>query len=397
MNKERNILILLACVNFTHILDFMIVMPLGNYLMPFFKIGTHQFSLIVSCYAISAAVSSFISAFFVDGFDRKKVLLFGFAGFIVGTALCAFAPTFTFLLVARTIAGLFGGLIGAQVISIISDVIPYERRGKSMGVVMSAFSIASIIGVPTALYLANHLGWHSPFILVAMLGCILFPFLWYILPSMTSHILESKKENKLETLKRTLSVKKQWLALLFSSLMMMGHFLIIPFINPFLEFNNGYSRTITPLIYLVGGTASFISAIFLGKLSDTYGKFLVFKICILCSLPLVFIITNMHGIHFGIVLVFFAIWFIASTGRGVTAQAMISNVVAPEHRGSFQSFNSCVQQLGTGLASLITGFVVSKDIQGKIIHYDYAGYLSIIVLVLSLAIAQITFSKKALK
>jgi predicted MFS family arabinose efflux permease len=394
MQSEKKIMLLLACVNFTHILDFMIVMPLGNYLMPTFNINAHEFTLIVSAYAISAGTSSFISAFFVDNFDRKKVLLFGFIGFILGTLFCAVAPTYSFLLMARIFAGLFGGLIGAQVISIVADLIPYERRGQGMSIVMSSFSVASIIGVPTALYLAKSFGWHAPFILVVCLGCILIPFLIAHIPSMQSHISVEHKEDKIQSLIRVLKVRKQWMALVFSALMMMGHFLIIPFINPFLEFNNGYSKSQTPLIYLVGGFASFLGAIVLGKLSDKYGKFIVYQACILISLPLVIAITNMPPIHFGFVLCAFAVWFVVATGRGIAAQAMVSNIVEPEHRGSFQSFNSCVQQLGTGFASLITGYIVVKEPNGKILHYDHAGYLSVFILIVSLLFAYYTFKRK---
>ncbi|RYY81219.1 MAG: MFS transporter, partial [Chitinophagaceae bacterium] len=167
--KERILLLLLAAINFTHILDFMIMMPLGNYLMPYFRISPQQFTLLVAAYTVSAGISGFIAAFFVDGFDRKKVLLFGYTGFLLGTIACGFAPSFYALLAARLVAGLFGGLIGAQVLSIISDVFPYERRGQAMGSVMSAFSIASTLGVPFSLYLANLISWHAPFLLVGFL------------------------------------------------------------------------------------------------------------------------------------------------------------------------------------------------------------------------------------
>ena len=186
--KERIILILLAALNFTHILDFMILMPLGNYLMPYFDLSPKQFSILVSAYTISAAVSGFGAAFFVDRYDRKKVLLYAYIGFLVGTIACGLAPTFITLFIARTVAGLFGGLIGAQVLSIVADSFPYERRGAAMGAIMSAFALASTFGVPFALYLANLISWHAPFLLVGILGIVLIPLLIRYLPSMTGHI-----------------------------------------------------------------------------------------------------------------------------------------------------------------------------------------------------------------
>ncbi len=379
--KEKIILFLLASINFTHILDFMIMMPLGNYLMPYFKISPQQFTLLVAAYTLSAAFSGFIAAFFVDGYDRKKILLIGYIGFLLGTIACGFAPSYHLLLIARLVAGIFGGLIGAQVLSIVSDVFAYGRRGAAMGAVMSSFSIASTIGVPFALYLSNIFSWHAPFLLVGFLGIVLIPFISKYVPAMDTHILKKDEDvRKFDVLKTVWQNPTQRMALLFSGMIMMGHFLIIPFINPYLEFNNGYSKTQTPMVYLVGGIAAFFAANILGKMSDRFGKLKVFTICILLSLPLVIVITMLPPVSFSIVLIFFALWFILATGRGVTAQAMISNVVEPQKRGSFMSFNSSVQQLGTAMAALIAGFVVISGTGGKIFRYEWLGYLSVFIL-----------------
>ncbi len=381
--KEKIILFLLASINFTHILDFMIMMPLGNYLMPYFNISPQQFTLLVAAYTLSAGFSGFVAAFFVDGYDRKKILLIGYIGFLLGTIACGFAPSYNLLLAARLLAGVFGGLIGAQVLSIVSDVFAYERRGAAMGAVMSSFSIASTIGVPFALYLSNIFSWHAPFLLVGFLGIIIIPLISKYVPAMDTHILKKGEDvRKFDVLKTVWQNPKQRMALLFSGLIMMGHFLIIPFINPFLEFNNGYSKIQTPMVYLVGGIAAFFAANILGKISDRYGKLKVFTICILLSLPLVIVITMLPPISFSIVLIFFALWFILATGRGVTAQAMVSNVVEPQKRGSFMSFNSSIQQLGTAAASLIAGFVVISGSAGKIYRYEWLGYLSVFILLM---------------
>lgn len=382
--RERMILILLAALNFTHILDFMILMPLGNYLMPYFDLSPQQFSVLVSAYTISAAVSGFGAAFFVDRYDRKKVLLFAYVGFLIGTIACGIAPTFVTLFVARTVAGLFGGLIGAQVLSIVADSFPYERRGVAMGAIMSAFAMASTFGVPFALYLANLISWHAPFLLVGILGIALIPLLIRYLPPMTGHLQAegTVQQSKWSVITNVLADKRQYTALLFSGLIMFGHFSIIPFINPFMEFNVGFSKNITPLIYLVGGVAAFFASNILGKLSDVHGKLQIFMICTFSALPMVFIITNLPPLQAYIpVLALFGLWFSAATGRGVTSSAMITSVVSPEQRGSFQSFNSSVQQLGSGLAALVAGFIVSKDPgTGKLLHYNWVGYLSIVTL-----------------
>jgi predicted MFS family arabinose efflux permease len=392
MNENRKvILFLLAALNFTHILDFMIMMPLGNYLMPYFKINPRQFSLLVGAYTLSAAVSGFAAAFFVDKFDRKKFLLFAYGGFLIGTLFCGIAPNYPLLLMARIFAGLFGGMIGAQVLSIISDIFPYEERGKAMGSVMSAFAVASTLGVPFALYIANAFSWHAPFIFVVILGLAIYPFLYRYIPPMDKHLKQQKEHGPFYALQQVTGDSKQMLALFFSFLMMMGHFLIIPFINPFMEFNRGYSKMQTPMIYLVGGAASFIAANILGRWADKYGKLRVFVSCLLLSLGFVMLITHLPVVPFPVVLSFFGIWFVFSTGRAVTAQAMLSNVVPAAQRGSFMSFNSSVQQLGTSTASFVAGLVVTASADGKIMHYGWLGWLSVMVLLTCLLIGLKTF------
>jgi DHA1 family inner membrane transport protein len=239
--KERIILVILSGINFTHILDFMIMMPLGAYLMPYFSISPFQFSLLVSAYTISAAVSGFAAAFYVDRYDRKKILMFAYALFLLGSIACGLAPNYYALFAARVFAGIFGGLIGAQVVSIVSDTFSYERRGVAMGAIMSAFSLASTIGMPFALQLANVISWHAPFLLVGILGMLLIPLIYIWLPSMQSHIRASDAhpERKITVLLHVIRSPEQYKAILFTFLMMLGHFLVIPFINPFMQ--NNYS------------------------------------------------------------------------------------------------------------------------------------------------------------
>ncbi len=394
--KERIILFLLAGLNFTHILDFMIMMPLGNYLMPYFHISPWQFSLLVGAYSISAAVSGFTAAFIVDRFDRKKVLLVSYIGFIVGTLACGIAPTYGLLLGSRILAGLFGGIIGAQVLSIIADLFVYERRGTAMGAVMSAFAVASTLGVPFSLYLTHlfNFNWHVPFLLVGGIGIVLIPLIYKFIPGMSTHLKSAgNRESTWRVLGKVFESPAQQQALLFSGLLMMGHFLIIPFLNPYLEFNKGFSKDLTPMVYLVGGISSFAAAILLGRFSDKKGKLPVFSISVFFSLFMVLVITNMPDVHFSIVLAFFAVWFILATGRAVTAQAMVSEVVKTEQRGSFMSFNGSMQQLGTFIASMAAGVIVLKDNTGKIQRFDWLGYLSIAVLLMSLVLGRILFKK----
>ena len=398
--KEKMILLILACLNFTHILDFMIMMPLGNFLMPHFKISTQFFSWIVAAYPVTAFVSGLISAFYVDKYDRKKVLLFAYIGFIIGTISCGLAPDAFFLMAARVLTGLFGGLIGAQVLSIIADVFPYEKRGRAMGTIFMAFSVASVIGVPFSLYLANIISWHAPFIFIGIVGLFVVPLIVKYLPPMRSHLLSeeerSMRPDVFKVLGEVLNDKGQLMALSLSGFLMMGHFLIIPFVNPYLEFNVGFTRNQTPLIYMVGGACTLLSSSFIGRMTDRFGKLRIFVICLVCSLVPIFLITNMPAIPFYYVLAVFGFWFVFSTGRNIPAQAMISTVVKPAQRGQFMSFNSSFQQLFTGMASVIAGLIVFEDGTGKIHNYQWVGYLSIVIVASTLLLARMLAKKQSL-
>lgn len=393
--KERIIIILLAAINFTHILDFMIMMPLGNYLMPHFRISPQQFSILLASYPISSFASGIMMALFADKFERKSLLLITYAGFIIGTAACGFAQSYELLLVSRIVAGIFGGIIGGQVLSMIGDLFTYDRRGTAMGAVMSAFAVASSIGVTFSLYLVDIFkdNWHVPFLFVAILAIVIWPICFYQLPVLRSHLTEQHTSpGKLKQLIATLTAKSTGLALLFSGLMMMGHFLIIPFINPYMEFNKGYPRSVTPLIYLVGGVSSFIAAVFLGRLSDRIGKLAVFSYCVPLSFIMVILITNLPTLPFSIVLSFFGIWFALATGRAVSSQTMVSNVTGSANRGSFMSLNSSIQHLGTGAAALVAGYIVTEGKSGKLQRYEWVGYLSVIVLLAGFFLGRYLFN-----
>jgi predicted MFS family arabinose efflux permease len=387
--KERIILLLLTILNFTHILDFMIMMPLGNYLMPYFNISSQQFSMLVAAYTFSAGASGFLAAFFVDGFDRKKVLVFAYAGFLIGTLCCAISPAYEILLVSRIVAGLFGGLIGAQVLSIVADIVPYERRAAAMGMIMAAFSAASVFGVPFGLYIANLFNWHAPFFFVVILGILLTPFLIKFLPKMDAHLFVENRQkiSPMQLVGDVFRNTSQLYALALTAVMMMGHFMIIPFINPFMEFNMGFSKTQTPIIYMVGGALTMITSPIIGRLADRLGKYNLFIFLALAGVPLIALITNLPAIPFYFVLCITGLWFIISAGRFIPAQAMVSNVVPPERRGSFMSFNSSVQQVFVGLASVLAGFIVVKMPDNKIEHYEITGYLSIVLILFSIFIA----------
>ncbi len=383
--KERFILLLLAAVNFTHIMDFMIMMPLSNFLMPYFDITAKQFSFLVAAYSVSAAVSGLLAAFFVDGYDRKKVLVVGYIGFIIGTSLCAFAPSYTLLLSARIVAGLFGGLIGAQILSIASDLVPYERRAHAIGIIITAFSISSAFGVPFGLKMTDLFSWHAPFIIIASMALILLPLLLKYVPSMTGHIKAKDLTNKprlFDVFRVILKDKNQLIALLLTATVV-GQFIIIPFLTPFMVANVGFTTGEIPYIYLVGGLSTMLLSSSMGKLADRKGKFRVFAFMALANIVPILLITNMPPTPYYLVLIVTGTWFILSTGRGISAQAMVTEVVPAQSRGSFMSVNASVQQLAIGVYSALSGFIVYNTSDNKIVNYDVTGYITIAIIIIN--------------
>ena len=364
------------------------MMPLGPQLMNLLQINPQQFGLAVSAYAITAGISSFAAAFFVDRFDRKKVLLFAYTGFVIGTFSCAFAPNYLLLVAARVLAGLFGGMIGAQVLAIVADTFGYDRRARAMGILMTSFSLASVAGVPAGLWLAAKFSWHMPFLAIGGLGLAVIALIALFVPPVNKHIAQATPGgNPLRVLTDILQTPNQMKALSLSIVLMLGHFAIIPFIAPSLVGNVGYSEHNIFLIYLVGGALTIFTSPLVGRFADRRGKYPVFVTFALLSLIPVWLITNLWSMPLWVVLLISGLFFIFVNGRMIPMQAIVSGVVTPQQRGGFMSINSSVQQLSTGLAAMLGGAIVHKAADGRIEHYATVGYISIILIVASIWLA----------
>jgi predicted MFS family arabinose efflux permease len=379
LTREQKFLIFnLALVQFNHIVDFMILMPLGDQLMNLFSITPQQFSLLVASYTFCASISSLLTALFVDRFDRKQVLIVFFLGFTIGTAACAVAPTFEFLLIARSLAGFFGGVLSSLVLSIISDSIPYNKRGTAMGFLMTAFSFASIAGVPFSLYLANRFSWNAPFIFLSGLCLVNLVMIWLRIPSMKDHIKTEYPKNPLKPIFEHLTRKQSLTPLMFSFFLVLGQFAVISFLTPSLISNAGMTQAQVPLIYLVGGIMSLATGPLIGYLSDKIGKHFIFAVAnVACLLPLLWLtqIKSVQPLYLTLTAV--AFFFIFVGGRMNPAMAMVSASVSPSERGSFMSLVSSAQQMASALASSLAGFIVIRSSNGQLDRFDYVGYFAI--------------------
>jgi multidrug resistance protein len=389
MNKEKAILWTLAAINFIHIVDFMILMPLGPQLMRIFEIGPGEFSLLVSSYTFSAGISSFLGAFFLDRFDRKKILLWVYVGFMLGTLGCALSPSYGVLLIARVVSGVFGGITSALILAIIGDLIPNERRGRAMGLVMAAFSFASVMGVPLGLFLASLSDWHTPFYILTGLSLISLLMIARYIPPISGHLgMEIKRPHPLDVISRMTSNANQMRAITLSVMMMFGQFMIIPFLSPYNVANVGFTEMQLTYVYMAGGAFTIFTSPWVGKLADRHGKLRIFTIFMLLNLIPIGVITHLGITPIPLVLVITTLFFVTSNGRYVPAAAIITGTATPENRGSFLSFNSAVQQMAAGFASLLAGLIIGENALGQLTHFNWVGYLAIFFSILCIPLAR---------
>ncbi len=393
MKNEKLLLYLLALVQFTNIMDFMIMMPLNPLLSKLFALSPKQFGVLVSSYTLTAAISGFSSAFFADKFDRKTLLLVVYMGFTLGTCACAAAKTYEMLLLARSLTGIFGGVLGATVMAIISDAIPAERRGAAMGTVMAAFAAASVFGVPFGLYLATKLGWQAPFVFLGAGGVLTTCAIFFFVPSFATHLKHQKSTTSpFVVLSNIAADFNQIKALAFSFTVFFGMFTIIPFLSDYMVSNVGFSQEELPLIYFCGGACVIFSSPLVGKLADKYGRLPIFLIFATLTLLPIWVITNLPPMPIYFALCITSAFFVLSNGRAVPAVTMISEAVPANNRGGFMSINSSMQNAASASAAYVAGVIVNKQ-NGVIFNYDKVGYLSITVAVLALFLA--TRLKKA--
>lgn len=386
MEKRKYILLALAVVNFSHIVDSMLIMPLGDIFIEQFNIDAGQYSLLVSSYAFAAFLSAILGIFYLDGFDRKSALVFVYSGFAIGTFLCAFANTYYMLLALRFFTGFFGGIIGALVLSIVSDLYLFKERGRAMGVLMAAFSAASAFGIPVGLYLAAKGSWQTPFLFIGAFGLVIVGFVAWFFPKMIQHMDSAvKRPSPIQSLKTIFVDANQINALIAGFVIILGHFLIIPFITPYLIKNVGLTQMDITWQFFLGGVFTVITSPIIGKLTDKFGVKRVFPVMMVLSFIPTLLITHLGVVSVYIALAYTTLFFITATGRMIPSNALISAAAPVGNRGSFMSFKSSLQQLGIALASLISGFIVFIDKDDGLFHnYQYVGFLAIAICASSL-------------
>ena len=384
--RELWLLLTLAGIQFTHILDFMIMMPLGPQFTRLFAISDAQFGLLVSAYTLSAGASGLLASTYIDRFGRKRLLLVLYVLFGLATLACGVAPTYGTLMAARILAGAFGGVLSALSQTIVADVVPFERRGRAMGIVMTSFAVSTVAGVPLGLILAEHGGWNLPFIAIAALVGVLAIQAARTLPPLTAHVQAAGGRSALSGIAQVLADPNHRWAFLYSALLVSTGFTVIPYITIYMQANAGVRADQIPLAYLCGGIATLFTARWFGRWTDRWGKVRTFRALVLASVPCLLGITLCQWLPLWGVLLVSTLMFAFVSGRMIPGMAIVTSAAQPALRGTFMTLNASVQSAAMGVASFVGGVLISRDAQGLVQNYWVAALVGISAGVLSMLV-----------
>ncbi len=382
---QKFAIFILAITQFSVILDFMVMSPLGDMMMKSMGLQTSQFGLAVSAYAFSAGISGLLTAGFADKFDRKKLLLFFYIGFIVGTIMCSIANTYPLLIAARIITGLFGGVIGSISMAIIADLFDIHHRGRVMGFIQMGFGASQVLGVPISLFIANAWGWQSPFIMVAILASAVAVLIFMKLQPVTSHLALQGDRSPIKHLLHTFSKRNYRIGFLSTCLLSIGGFMMMPFGSAFAINNLKITQHQLPMLFMVSGVGSLVIMPLVGRLADRVDKFKLFAMACVWMMVVVVLYTNLGVTPLWEVMIFNITMMMGIMGRMVPSSALTTAIPEMTDRGAFMSINSSLQQIAGGVAAAVAGMiVVQKDKFSPIEHYNTLGYVIIGISMLSI-------------
>jgi len=373
---QKLVILILALTQFTVILDFMIMSPLGDMLMKSMSLKPASFGIAVSAYAFSAGISGLLTAGFADKFDRKKLLLFFYLGFIAGTVLCGLAHSYPLLLAARIITGLFGGVIGSVSMAIITDLFALQQRGRVLGFVQMGFGASQVLGVPIGLFLANHWGWEIPFFLTAILGAIVAVAIMLRLHPVTDHLKVQRDKSAFTHLWHTVAKRDYRIGFAATALLSIGGFMMMPFGSVFAINNLHVTQAQLPVMFMIAGLSSLLIMPVIGRLSDKFSKFKLFAFASVWTMIMCVVYTNLGVTPFWLVIVLNILMMMGVMSRMVPASALTSAIPDMEDRGAFMSINASLQQIAGGVAAAIGGLIVTQQTKySPLEHYNIIGYV----------------------
>ncbi len=370
-------------------MDFMMMMPLGPQLMRDLQISPRQFGNLISAFSLTAGIVGLSMAPFIDRFDRRTLLLVCYAGFALGTLACGLSHSFETLIFSRALCGAFGGVAGATLMAIVSDVVPMERRAAGMGIIMTAFSVAAALGVPFGLKLAQWWKWEAPFLAVASVAAVVWVLLWKVLPAVRGHLEDETGARRIRTPGEFLQLLKDrnaWLGIALMGMAVMGHFMIIPYLSPYLVQNVGMPEKDLFLVYMVGGMVTVVTGPFLGKMADKFGRFRIYLLLVGFASAVILTLTNFGPHPVWRILILTACFFVFASGRFIPVQATVSLAVGTNRRGAYMSLISCTRDLTAGISAAVGSMIVMEGPGETILRYDWLGYLAVGVSIFSLAI-----------
>jgi len=383
---QKIVVAMLAFLQFAVILDFMIMSPLGAVIMPALNIGPTQFGLVVSAYAFSAGLAGLLTAGFADRYDRKKLLLFFYTGFILGTVWCGLAQSFESLLAARIFTGLFGGVIGSVVLAISTDLFAPAMRGRVMGLIQTAFAASQVLGLPVGIYLSNQWNWHVPFMAMAAFGLLGGLLVAWKMQPVNAHLGQPQEHSPFMHLYHTVTEKRYLLAFCITALLTTGGFMLMPFSSAYIVNNMGIDLHHLPTVYLVTGICTIFIGPMIGRAADAFGKFRVFLFGTGLSIATVLIYTHLGHIPLWMLVLINSVMFVGIFSRMIPFQAMSSTVPVATQRGSYNAISASIQQLAGGLASVASGHIVTQAADGRLEHFDTVGYVVVATSVIATAL-----------
>jgi predicted MFS family arabinose efflux permease len=382
---QKLVIFLLAITQFTVILDFMIISPLGDMLMKSLSLKPSSFGIAVSAYAFSAGLSGLLTAGFADRFDRKKLLMFFYIGFIIGTIFCGLATTFAELVAARIVTGLFGGVIGSISLAIITDMFSLQQRGRVMGFIQMGFGASQVLGVPIGLYVANLWNWEATFWMVAGLAVAIAIVIASMLKPVTGHLAVQNDKSAFMHLWHTVAKRKHRIGFTSTALLSIGGFMMMPFGSAFAINNLKITYTQLPLLFMISGISSLIVMPIIGRLSDRINKFKIFAFASVWMMFMCVVYTNLSVTSFWIVICLNILMMMGIMSRMVPSSALTSAIPDLEDRGAFMSINSSLQQIAGGVAAAVAGLiVVQKDKMSPLENYNIVGYLIVVISIISI-------------
>ncbi|MCP1996163.1 MFS transporter [Flavobacterium sp. HSC-61S13] len=382
---EKFVILILAITQFTVILDFMVMSPLGDLLLKSLDMDTRDFGIAVSAYAFSAGISGLLTAGFADKFDRKKLLLFFYVGFIVGTLFCGLANSYPTLVAARIFTGLFGGVIGSISMAIITDIFSLQQRGRVMGFVQMGFGASQVLGIPIGLYIAHKWAWEAPFFMIVGLSIFIAVSIAVWLKPVNAHLAIQQDKKALLHLWHTLKDKDYRIGFMATGILSVGGFMMMPFGTVFAVNNLGVSEAQLPMLFMISGLSSLAMMPFIGKLSDRMSKFKLFAIACIWLMLVCVVYTNLAVVPFWLVIITNILMMIGIMGRMVPSSAMSSAVPEMKDRGAYMSINASLQQISGGIGAAVAGVIVYQESKtSPLINYDIVGYVVVVISCISI-------------